>query len=177
MNSGKLKAVLIVSLVFNLAVVGAFAYRWTRTPRSSFRGIRTGEEHEEFLRTRSRHLARRLQLPPEKAEHLEQILIESGRQAEETRKRLFEARRELFTILEQEEADRDEIMAKVEEISKLQGELEKHHIQVYLDTRSVLDPEEQERFRRLIRRGMKHWLHGRSHHRRHNGTRKEGRMP
>jgi hypothetical protein len=45
-------------------------------------------------------------------------------------------------------------MAKVDEISKIQGELERLLVQRLLRVHSVLDKEERERFMELIRRKM-----------------------
>ncbi|MCK4236695.1 MAG: periplasmic heavy metal sensor, partial [Candidatus Krumholzibacteria bacterium] len=108
----------------------------------------------------------------EKARRFEQIIEESGGETSSCRSKLREARRELMDLLDTEEPDEKAVLKKVEEISGLQGELEKLLVQRLLRSRSILDHEESKRFLRLIRRRMGHG--SRRHHPRRNPVERKG---
>jgi len=67
------------------------------------------------------------------------------------RKDLQQARGELVTLIGASEPDEKAIMAKVDEISAIQGQLERKLIHRVLGASSTLRPEERERFMRMIR--------------------------
>jgi len=160
MNSSKLKVALIISLIFNLTVVAALVVGWYRKPHRDIRGRIHREAGDEAWRGRTRRLARHLQLSDEKAERLDSIGGVHSEEVTEIRTRLREARRELFTLFEQEEASDEEILQKVNEISELQSELEVQLVKKLIAIRSILSPEERERFLQLMKRHEHSRRHG-----------------
>jgi Spy/CpxP family protein refolding chaperone len=68
----------------------------------------------------------------------------------QTRLRLVEARGQLADLLRAPEPDERAIMAKVDEISALQGDLEKALVQRLLKASSVLSPEERAKLMQFI---------------------------
>ncbi len=166
MNNGKLKVALIISLVFNFAVLGAFAFAWVRhsTPRR-FR-IVCKEECDRPFAERFQRLSKHIGLPEEKAQRIEEIMTESQEKADELKTALREKRMELADLLHADDPNESVVMAKVDEISTLQGELERLLVQRLLRVHSVLDKEEREKFMKLIRRKM---VPGRRRHPFHQG--------
>lgn len=152
MKSSKLKVALIISLAFNLAVVAALVVGWYRKPQLDHRGKIHRETNGEAWRGRTRRLARHLQLPQDKAERLDSIGGVHSEGVTEIRTRLRQVREELFILLEQEEVLDEDIVEKVNEISELQGELEVQLVKKLLAIRSILSPEERERFLQLMKR-------------------------
>ena len=73
MGSNKLKTALIISLVFNLAVVAALVVGLYRKPHQEHRGRSQRRSNGEAWRGRTRRLARHLQLPDDKAKRLDSI--------------------------------------------------------------------------------------------------------
>jgi len=160
MMSGRVKVILVLSLAFNIAVLGTVAFGWIQ--RAGLREMIPVEESRNHIKRRSRHLAKRIGLPDEKARHFERIMHASSEETLELRKRLGDAREELMSLLWQEEPDSNRVMEKVEEIAVLQGEMEKLLVSRLLDTHSILDREERAKFLRFIGRRM-----GPPHHRKH----------
>lgn len=164
MNSSKLKVALIISLVFNVAVLGAFAFGWVRQSKArKYERVRK-ERFERPSARRFHRLSKHVGLPEEKAQQIEQIMMESDEKVDELKATLRERRKELADLLIAGEPDENEVMAKVDEIAALQGELEKLLVQRLLRVHSVLDKEEREKFMELIRRKMVPRHRGRMHH-------------
>ncbi len=151
--NGKLKALLVISLAFNLAVLGALTFAWTSNPRIGRTLLRRPGDLDR-IDHRCRRLADRISLPDEKAEHLERIMVGEEEEHALIKDRLHEARGELFEMIWAEEPDEEAVMGKVEEVALLQGEMEKLFIQRLLEARSILDPEEEKRFHDHMMRRM-----------------------
>jgi Spy/CpxP family protein refolding chaperone len=151
--NGKLKALLVVSLAFNLSVLAALTYGWVRHSQTGRAPLRHERELDRIDR-RCRRLADRISLPGDKAEHLERIMVGEEEEHKLIRDRLHEARGELFEMVWADEPDEQAVMEKVEEVAKLQGELEKLFTQRLLKARSILDPEEEKRFHDHMMRRM-----------------------
>ena len=151
MSRDSLKIALVLSLAFNVAVIGAFAYSLAR-----------GREHEGFgpplgggpgdpFGGRGGHLARQIGMPRERALRFSRVMADSSEGMRDLRESLQRARGELGTLIGASEPDEKVIMAKVDEISAIQGRLERRLIRRVLCASSTLRPEERERFMRMIR--------------------------
>jgi Spy/CpxP family protein refolding chaperone len=151
--SNKWKALLILSLVFNLAVLATITYHWTRMPRS--RGLHVRRpDREATIGHRCRRLASRLDLPPEKSERFQEIITASEEETRTVRNRLHEARGELLGLMWESEPSEEAIFAKIDEVVALQGELERILVRRLLEARSILDPDEAMRLHRHLERRM-----------------------
>jgi Spy/CpxP family protein refolding chaperone len=152
MSRDGLKIALIVSLAFNMAVVGALAYGFARRTASDRfcpppgRGV----PPDSFGGGCGR-FAREIGVPRERAARFSHMMADTSGGTQETRGRLQRARGELIELMSVSKPDEKSIMAKVDEISALQGELEKRLIQRLLGASSTLDAKERERFMRAIR--------------------------
>jgi Spy/CpxP family protein refolding chaperone len=177
MSRSWLKTALIISLVFNVAVLGAVVYGMTLHARDGFDRQRSGEEvHGRHLK-RCRCLAERMGMRPGKARQLEAVLGEHGEQMEALRRELDEQRGELLELIAEAEPDEPAVTRKVEEIAKLQGELEKLIIRRLLKAHEIFTPAEREKFLNMLRCRMAPECGGRpSSHGHVHQKRKEGRI-
>ncbi len=136
---------LIISLAFNLAVVTVYAVN---------RLDNEAERKSSCDHHNCRSFARSFGLPLSSAERFAE---EMGRFSEDERKlrsSIMEARIELMDLFRAAPPDSEAIESKVEEISGLQGELEKIIVKRLLRANSVLSPSEKERFHRILMRRM-----------------------
>lgn len=163
--SSKWKVLLILSLVFNVAVLSTIAFHWTSMSRRRDLHIRR-PDREATIGHRCRRLASRLDLPPEKSERFEEIMTASEEETRVIRELLHEARRELIELMWESEPREEAILEKVDEVVGLQGELERILVRRLLEARSILDPEEAMRLHKHMERRMGKLLHPESRPRR-----------
>ena len=156
--SGRWKALLILSLVFNVAVLATITFHWTSMSRIKDRHIRR-PDREATIGHRCRNLASRIDLPPEKSERFEEIMTASEEETRATRERLHEARRELIELMWESEPREEAVFEKVDEVVALQGELERILVRRLLDARSILDPDEAMRLHKHMERRMGTLMH------------------
>jgi ferredoxin len=151
MSRDGLKIALVLSLAFNVAVIGAFVY-----------GLIGGPVPERFARQhvsgprdafggRGARLARQIGVPHERAMHFSRIMADSAEGMQDLRESLQRTRGELVELIGASEPDETAIMAKVDEISAMQGQLERKLIHRVLGASSTLRPNERERLMRMIR--------------------------
>ena len=172
--SGKWKALLILSLVFNIAVLATIALQWTSMSRMKNLHIRR-PDREASIGRRCRRLASRLDLPRGKSDRFEEIMTGSEEEAQAIREQLHETRGELLGLMWESEPREEAVFAKVDEVVALQGKLERILVQRLLEARSILDPDEAMRLHRHMERRMGAFLHPEPHPRRvphSNGGRK-----
>jgi Spy/CpxP family protein refolding chaperone len=150
--SNKWKALLIISLVFNIAVAGALVYGRFLYPRYAGRDQFPGVEAPP--RMQGMHLGRRMGLTREKMIMMGTIFDELHRESAALRDSLRTARGELFDLLHREHPDETAVMEKIDEISVLQGGVEKALVRRLLRVHEILGPEEREELFDVLRRRM-----------------------
>ncbi len=150
--SNKWKAIVIISLTFNVAVVCALVFGMAY--RARFDGERPYRDYGAPGRTRGMHLGRRMGLPPDKMDQVGRIFDELRDESAELQEKLGTARGELVDLMHAENPDESAVMEKIEEISAIQGEIEKLLVRRLLRVNDILSPEERERFLQLLRRRM-----------------------
>ncbi len=150
MKKNKLLVFLIISLAFNLAVLGVFAFH--RFSNDGSERLSGGDDQCDSHVCRQ--FARNFGLPHASAER---FATEMGRHREDEqrlRRKIGDARMELMSLFHEQKPDSVAIEEKVEEISGLQGELEKIMIRRLLRVNSVLSDSERVRFNRILMRRM-----------------------
>lgn len=168
MNGGnRWKVILIVSLVFNLAVAGSLVYGWAYHARVA--GGREALDERVSSGRRGMHLGRRMGLSRDKTVRVERIFDASRDETADFRERLQTARGTLVDLLHAERPDEEAIMSMIDEISAIQGELEKLLVKRLLRVHEVLDPEEREQLLHMMQKRMRRGLH--------RPTRESGRHP
>jgi Spy/CpxP family protein refolding chaperone len=151
MSRDSLKIALVLSLAFNMAVIGAFAYGLARGNGSGRFGPPPGGGPEDPFGGRCNRLARQIGMPRERALRFSRIMADSAEGMRDLRGGLQKARGELVALIGAREPDEKAIMAKVDEISAIQGQLERRLIHRVLGVSSTLKPEERDRFMHMIR--------------------------
>lgn len=150
MYSWKLKALLIASLAFNLAVLGAFAVVWTMNRPDTAVSPGDMSDSNGSVSARGENIARCIGLCESKSAHIHREMGRSCEEEERIKHILLEERNGLYGLINEAEPDTVAIMAKVERISSLQGKLEKMVVHKVLRSQAGLDPEERKRFLMLI---------------------------
>jgi len=135
--SGKWKVLLILSLVFNIAVLATIVFQWTSLSRMKDLHIRR-PDRETSIGHRCRRLANRIDLPREKSDRFEKIMTGSEEETRAIRERLHETRGELLGLMWESEPREEAVIAKVDEVVALQGELERLLVRRLLEARSIL---------------------------------------
>ena len=152
MSKRTLKAILVVSLAFNLAVIATvavgYAIRESGTAGQAAGGKIPIDDHGKAL-------SKCIGLSGKQAKCFEDVMGGTSEEARGIKTELESERDDLFHLLQEKEPDDQAIMAKVESISVLQGRLEKLLVQRLLDSRKVLTPEEDEKLLYLIRCSMR----------------------
>jgi Spy/CpxP family protein refolding chaperone len=151
MKRDSLKIALVLSLAFNAAVIGAFAYGLVRGNAPERLGMHPKFGPGDPFGGRTARFARQIGMPHERAMRFSRVMADSSEGMKDLRDNLQKARRELVTLIGAPEPDEKAIMAKVDEISAIQGQLERRLIHRVLGASSTLRPEERERFMRMIR--------------------------
>ncbi len=148
MRGSSLKIALVLSLAFNAAVMGAVVYGFARRPSPG--ASPDPAAGVELARGRCSRLCREMGVPPDRVALFTRAMAASSEGMAETRLGLVEARQQLAELLRAPEPDEGAIMAKVDEISTLQGQLEKALVGRLLKASSVLTPEERARLMRFV---------------------------
>ncbi len=148
MSANSLKTALVLSLAFNAAVAGAVIYGFAHRPDPG--EPRRPLPNADFARARCSRLCESVGVPADRVALFTHAMASSSQDMSETRARLFEARRELGELLRAAEPDERAIMAKVDEISGIQGELEKALVARLLRASSVLTPEERAKLMQIV---------------------------
>ncbi|MDD3643704.1 MAG: periplasmic heavy metal sensor, partial [Candidatus Krumholzibacteria bacterium] len=102
-----------------------------------------------------RHLSRCIGLSAKSAKCFEDAMAASSDEAKKVKAELDRHRERLFHLMQADRPDEERIMREVDSIAGLQGDLEKLLVKRLLDSRSVLDPDEDERLMYLIRCSMR----------------------
>lgn len=153
MSRRTLKAILVVSLAFNLAVVATVAVGYAIRETDSAGQAADGAKIP--IDDHGKRLSKCIGLSGKQAKCFEDVMGSSSEEAGVIKTELEKERDDLFHLLQAREPDETAIMAKVEEISVHQGRLEKLLVQRLLDSRAVLSPEEDEKLLYLIRCSMR----------------------
>lgn len=168
MTNRSLKLFLIVSLVFNIAVLTVFSIlffsqRVTSEENQTFNGRRICDPR------RCVNFARRFGLEPEKAERFASAMADFSEEERALRMKIIETRGQLMDLLRESPPKEDEIMKKVDRISSLQGRMEKILVGRLLRVNTVLSEPERERLHRHLMHRMGGASHGGGRRRRFPG--------
>jgi len=170
MSKRTLKAILVVSLAFNLGVVATVAVGYAIREADS--AGQTTDGVKIPIDDHGKHLSKCIGLSGKKAKCFEDVMTGTSEEAGLIKAELEKDRDDLFHMLQEKEPDEKAITAKVESIAAHQCALEKLLVQRLLDSRKVLEPEEDEKLLYLIRCSMRPGCVGKANCPYHKG--KEG---
>jgi Spy/CpxP family protein refolding chaperone len=150
---------LLLSAAFNFTFLGAFGYRlwkqhrhraqWTeRMERFGPPGPPEGTEPRDMAPPP-------IEFRMEQREHLNHMRGQFLPRVGKSHSRLFEKRRALFDLVTAPKPDTVAIGRAIEEIGRIQIQIEKDVVRQMLKERDVMDPEQRERFRQQIMRRLR----------------------
>jgi Spy/CpxP family protein refolding chaperone len=90
-----------------------------------------------------------LNLTDQQVGRLHQIVLEGEKASVKTRAELQVHGLELRELLRADQPEREAVMKKVQEISEVRGQMMRQHVESLLAAKSVLTPEQQQKFRSL----------------------------
>jgi Spy/CpxP family protein refolding chaperone len=141
--------VLLFSVAVNVAALVTIGIQWSRhlgrhhpLSRPPF-----SEKHREMLH-------RRLDLSEDQIQKVTEAQEQMVKEMETMRMTLRSKRRELAHLLKEPEPNRAEIDSLLVEISAVQADLERRVVDVLLNLRGLLTPEQREKFLALIDRHL-----------------------
>jgi Spy/CpxP family protein refolding chaperone len=91
-----------------------------------------------------------LNLTDQQVDRLRQIVVETEKASVKMRADMTVRRIELRELLRPDKADHDAVMNKVRELSDLEGQMMKQHVEALLAAKAVLTPEQQKKIRSFI---------------------------
>lgn len=147
MKNSTLKFVLIMSLILNISFLGAAGYQYYK--KSTYWTSPFG-----YTMKKGHFLFEELSLRPDQRNTMRKAATRFRAIIDEKRQAVISKRKELITIMRQDNPDRNAIAAVVAEISGMQEEMQRMIAMHMLDMKSGLDKEQQEKFLDLIENAM-----------------------
>jgi Spy/CpxP family protein refolding chaperone len=147
MRGNKLRFVLVVSVILNLSFLTAAGYQYYNQSAywiSPF-GYKIQKGH---------YLFEELSLRPEQLKAMKETASRFRAVSDEKRQAIASKRKELITLLRQDNPDKEAIAVVVSQISGMQEQLQKMIALHMLDMKSGLDKEQQKKFLDLVENAM-----------------------
>jgi Spy/CpxP family protein refolding chaperone len=147
MKNSTLKFLLVASLILNVSFLAAAGYQYYK--QSTYWITPFGCEIKK-----GHFLFEELSLRPDQLAIIKEIAIGYRRMIDSKREKITEKRRELITLLRQENPDRKAVASVVSQISGMQEQMQEMIAMHILDMKARLDKEQQKRFLDLIENAM-----------------------
>ena len=147
MKNSTLKFLLLISLILNISFLGAagFQYYKKTTYWTSPFGYKMKKDHFLF---------EELSLRPDQMKTMRETATKFRTGIDERRQAIATKRKELITLMRQDNHDRNAIAAVVSEISGMQEEMQRTIVMHMLNMKAGLDKEQQKKFLDLIENAM-----------------------
>jgi Spy/CpxP family protein refolding chaperone len=148
MKNSTLKFLLLISLILNISFLGAAGYQYYKksTDWTSPFGYKMQKGHFLF---------EELSLRPDQLKTMRETATKFRTVIDEKRQAIASKRKELITLMRQDNPDRNAIAAVVSEISGMQEEMQRMIALHMLGMKAGLDKEQQKKFIDLIDNAMK----------------------
>lgn len=140
MKTKSLKLILLVSVVFNLTIIAAAGYFYFRDSL-----CRIADRPD-----RSAALAEKLGLSPEQQASMQEADARFRKEAGVKRAGLLKQREHLLSLIKAEATDKAAIGAALADIKALQGEIEAAVVEHMLAEKSMLTPQQREKYLKLL---------------------------
>ncbi len=141
---------LVLSLAFNFAFLGAFGYRYWIKRKYRAKWTHRIERMGPAFPQGPPGVKERFEFRKEQMEKLHHIRKPFLPRLGKTWKQVFQKRMELTELITSEKPDTVKIDQLIDEIGKLQCQIEKEVVRQMLKEREVMDPEQREHFRKFI---------------------------
>lgn len=147
MKSSTLKFILLISLILNISFLGAAGYQYYKKSShwTSPFGYKMEKDHFLF---------EGLSLRPDQLKSMRETATKFRKVIDEKRQLIASKRKELITLMRQDNPDKNAIAVVVSEISKMQEEMQRMIAIHMLSMKTGLDKEQQEKFLDLIENAM-----------------------
>ena len=139
--------VLAISLALNLSFLITVGYMHFK--QSQYRTTPFGGKIEK-----NKFLFEELSLRPEQMEKMKERSLLFRKEVDGKRNAIAEKKRKLFTLIGENQPETPAIDAAIDEISSMQEDLQKRVVQHILETKSLLNKEQQKKFLDLIENTM-----------------------
>jgi Spy/CpxP family protein refolding chaperone len=147
MKNSTLKFLLLISLILNISFLGAAGYQYYK--KSTYWTSPFGYKVEK-----GHFLFEQLSLRPDQMKAMRGTAIKFRAIIDEKRQAVASKRKELITLMRQDNPDRKALAAVVSEISGIQEEMQRMIAMHMLDMKAGLDTEQQKKFLDLIDNAM-----------------------
>lgn len=147
MKNSTLKFLLIVSLILNISFLGAAGYQYYK--KSTYWTSPFG-----YKMKKGHFLFEELSLKPEQMKAMREDASKFRAIIDEKRRAIASKRKELITLMRQDNSDRNAIAAVVSEISGMQEEMQRMIAMHMLDVKAGLDKDQQKKFLDLVDNAM-----------------------
>lgn len=141
---------LALSLAFNFAFLGAFGYRYWIKRKYREKWLPRMERIGPPFHQGPLGIKEHFEFRKEQIERLHHIRKPFFPLLEKTWKQVFQKRMQLTELITAEKPDTIQIDRLIDEIGKLQCQIEKAVVRQMLKEREVMDPEQREHFRKFI---------------------------
>jgi len=147
MKNSTLKFLLIVSLILNISFLGAAGYQYYK--KSTYWTSPFGYEMKK-----GHFLFEELSLRPDQMKTMRETATKFRAIIDEKRQAVASKRKELITLMRQDNPDRQAIATIVSQISEIQEQMQGMIAMHMLDIRAGLDKDQQKKFLDLIENAM-----------------------
>jgi len=147
MKNSTLKFLLLISLILNISFLGAAGYQYYK--KSTYWTSPFG-----FKMQRNHFLFEELSLRPDQMKTMRETAIRFRTIVDEKRQAIASRRKELITLIRQDNPDRKAVEAVVSEISSMQEEMQRMIAMHMISMKTGLDKEQQMKFIDLIETAM-----------------------
>ncbi|MHB8882160.1 MAG: Spy/CpxP family protein refolding chaperone [Thermodesulfovibrionales bacterium] len=147
MKNSTLKFILLISLILNASFLGAAGYQYYKKTAywTSPFGYKMQKDHFLF---------EGLSLRPDQLKSMRETASKFRTVVDEKRKLVAATRKELMTLMRQDDPDRKAVAEVVSEISGMQEEMQNMIVMHMLGMKAGLDKEQQKKFLDLIENAM-----------------------
>lgn len=147
MRSNFWKFILAISLILNFSVLITAGYMHYK--QSQHRTTPLG-----FKIEKNRFLFEELSLQPRQMETMKQRALSFHREVDDKRNAIAEKRRKLFALIRADKPETKAIETTINEISSMQKDLQKNIVLHILETKALLNKEQQNKLFDLIENAM-----------------------
>ena len=147
MKNSTLKFLLVASLILNISFLGAAGYQYYK--RSAYWTSPFGYKIQK-----GHFLFEQLSLRPDQLKAMRETATKFRAVIDEKRQAVASKRKELITLMRQDNPDRNAIAVVVSEISGMQEEMQQMIAMHMLGMKAGLDKEQQKKFLDLIENAM-----------------------
>ena len=147
MKNSAFKFLLIISLILNISFLGAAGYQYYK--KSTYWTSPFG-----YMMKKGHFLFEELSLRPDQLKTMREAATKFRAIIDEKRQAVASKRKELITLMRQDNPDRYAIAAVVSEINRMQEEMQRMIAMHMIDMKAELDKDQQKKFLDLIENAM-----------------------